>query len=75
MIKKIRVVVSNETHDASPKKRRDKDYALSKNEGKDIKYRLRKQEEKEHDELIKDFLERTDDEIHPDEDGSHGGCE
>lgn len=41
------------------KKIKEDDFALSKNNGINIKYRIRKQEELEHADLLKEFTERT----------------
>ena len=43
------------------KKTKDSDFALSKNNGESVKYRIRKQEEKEHEELIDEYLESSED--------------
>ena len=43
------------------KKTKESDFALSKNNGESVKYRIRKQEEKEHEELIDEYLERGED--------------
>lgn len=43
------------------KKTKESDFALSKNNGESVKYRIRKQEEKEHEELIDEYLDEGED--------------
>lgn len=43
------------------KKNKTDDSGLSKNNGESVKYRIRKQEEKEHEELIDEYLEQGED--------------
>lgn len=43
------------------KKIKESEHALSKNNGESVKYRIRKQEEREHNELIDEFLDEPED--------------
>lgn len=43
------------------KKNKEKDIALTKNNGDSIKYRIRKQEELEHEQFIREYLEQPED--------------
>jgi hypothetical protein len=63
LIKKIKEKSQGATH--GPAKWLD--FALSKNQGRDVKYRIRKQQEREANEHLKEFLEYPDDEDRADD--------
>lgn len=49
------------------KKTKESEHSLSKNNGESVKYRIRKQEEKEHEELIDEYLDGDEDLLGGDE--------